>query len=239
VIVTVRNHHSNPARITLWQGTFNYLAQHTPAQSAQGRDSLALKATFHLAFRADIRQFRETIHLPPIEPFVVSSPFSMKPGSTASFSCSGTSTVYPPDTPNASDTYTWTGGGMAALDQQNPPTPPPPFFALDGVMSLSHTTLNLRLDLQPDQQCMRELYSVFPSPPGGSSDSKDPMLFAFPNFPTLPLNLSDPDAVIQPDKVDFTTQSCNGAGPPPNQCPASITWSRITPADAPDPNSPR
>jgi hypothetical protein len=232
VVVTVDNHFSNPARVTLWPGTFNYLAR--------GRDSLTLKATFAIAFRADIREVRETIHLPPIEPNIGGASMAMDPGSTTSFSCTGESTIYPPETTDASVTYKWRGSGMAALfNPGNPPPPPPPFFAVNG-LSQSHTSLMLQLDVQANGQCTQDEHFVFPNPPGGSGDASNPMPFAFPNLPQLFLSLSDPGAVIEAGAVSYPGLRCE-TGPSPGLCPASVKWSSITPVagTAPDPDSPR
>jgi hypothetical protein len=132
VIVTVRNHNSNVARLTEWRGTFQY--------GAAGAGTINMNITFDVAFRADIRQYRPMIHDPPWEPS--SGPIAqISPESSATFACGGTYTI---TIPNGTTTYTLTGSG-ALLEYKGFPTAPPPgpnsFFVVNGLL-FNHELMN-------------------------------------------------------------------------------------------------
>jgi hypothetical protein len=94
VIVSVNDHKSNPAALTLWQAPWNF--------SANGPGSIFESIVFNLQFRNDIRKYRRVIHKDPIEP--QAGPFRLLSGSTGTFSCSGQA-VY------RGETFSWVGSG--------------------------------------------------------------------------------------------------------------------------------
>jgi hypothetical protein len=80
VVVAARDHNSNVARVTKWQGTFRY----TVAEAG----TLSGETTFNLAFRGDIRKYRQAIHRDPVEP--TAAMFQISSLSSAQFACNGT-----------------------------------------------------------------------------------------------------------------------------------------------------
>jgi len=94
VVVTVRGHKSNIARLTEWRGNpFNY--------TISGNGSLQIQATFNIHFRADIRKFRPVIHNEPIEPTGVTLGAADSDGT---YSASGSG-------PGVGETFQWSGTG--------------------------------------------------------------------------------------------------------------------------------
>ena len=107
VVVTVRGHKSNAARITHWEGDFT--------STTIGIGSLKQTVVFHISLRGDIRQWRPFIHKSPIEPLPTTAAFPMM-GSSATYQCKGTART---ESGNESDTYTWIGNNATGR------TPPP------------------------------------------------------------------------------------------------------------------
>jgi hypothetical protein len=95
VVVTVREHQSNKARITKWNGTFSY--------SVLGDGSLSVSVNYRAVFRNDVRKFRGGIHFPPTGPFFIGTNLIVDE-SSASYSCSGSATL-------GDYTIQWTGAG--------------------------------------------------------------------------------------------------------------------------------
>jgi hypothetical protein len=232
VQVSVRGHNSNIARLTYWQGPFQFIAA--------GEDSLKQTVNFNIAFRQDIRLHRPVIHKPPIEPnstpeFPIQAIF---PVSTANYSCAGTA-VYVTPLPGAiTETFTWTGGGSLPLVQGRNA-----FFtdgfALGGGVA-SHTTLFLDLAagtiLKPGCQYTDVILAT-----NGTTTLTSVLPVSTADFiGTLQVTLDPVSAAITPPNPPPS-----GAAPCliliMNPCQATMNWSEITPLanTAPDPNSAR
>lgn len=234
VVVAVRQHKSNPARMTEWQATFNF----DMPGSLPGLDQ---SATFNPMFRADIRQFRPVIHDPPQEP-AAGLMEAMLPGSiNASFKCTGVTDPVPFELGGGTTTYTWTGNGSApAYDESSAGIIPPPdlFYAFNGQSLQSHTTVKAGLVLhQKNPPCNLHTHNVFFGPPRAEIDTDLAIDFSFGNG-SFSLTLDD-QANIQADKATFPGLTC--IGPPPNFCTGTLRWNNIQPVSgtAPDPDSPR
>jgi hypothetical protein len=155
VSVRVRDHVSNVAQLTEWEGNFTYTG------SAGG--TLKEVVTFHLRFRTDIRKARDRIHEPPKEP---TTGIDAAPGSAARVACEGTAT----DTiiGDLSVTATWFG---------SEPIPSMHFFG-NGDSHRMAMTLGYQDDLGP---CTETL--VFS--PGGSMLSAPLQLPLAPDDPPI------------------------------------------------------
>jgi hypothetical protein len=105
VVVTVRGHKGNVARLTEWRGNaFNY--------TISGNGSLQIQTTFNIHFRADIRKFRPVIHNEPIEPTGATIGAADSDGT---YSASGSG-------PGVGETFQWSGSGSLVGFTPNLPT---------------------------------------------------------------------------------------------------------------------
>jgi hypothetical protein len=112
VQVKVRGHESNIARLTEWRGKqFNF--------TITGNGSLQLALNYNLHFRADIRKFREHIHVAPREP--IGGSLAAR-DSTGTYSASGSG-------PGIGETFNWSGSGTIAYFSKNMPITGIIFFA--------------------------------------------------------------------------------------------------------------
>jgi hypothetical protein len=229
VVVTVRNHISNVARLTEWRGTFRYLVR--------GVDTLNQTIDFDVAFRADLREWRPLIHEAPIEP--MSGPIeAISPGSSAGFVCGGTGTTFP--NPNESDTFTWTGSGNLSFNKgirKGQPPPGPNWFWQVGALQGSHKKMLMTFTVNRQYMaCTQAEHVVVLKPPGKFDFGPDPLGLCFPGK-NLILDLGN-DASIQPPPVPvpFGDVGCG-----PGQSQGSLRWGRIsaTPGTEPDLSSAR
>lgn len=111
VQVKVRLHKSNVARLTEWRGNqFNF--------TIAGNGSLQLALNYNLHFRADIRKFREHIHVAPREPIGGSLAAT---DSTGTYSATGSG-------PGIGETFNWSGSGALVYVSKNMPITGITFF---------------------------------------------------------------------------------------------------------------
>jgi hypothetical protein len=152
VVVKVREHKSNAARITHWEGDFT--------STTIGIGSLKQTIVFHISLRGDIRQWRPFIHKSPSEPPSPALAFPMM-GSSATFQCKGTAMT---ESGNQTDTYTWSGSGT--MKPFVPLPPPPNDFVMTAVV-LSHTKMNMVLEAATvkSNSCMQNDHVVVLDPP--------------------------------------------------------------------------
>jgi hypothetical protein len=101
----VRNHKSNVAELTEWEGDFVF-SMNTDVGSHQQTQ------TVHARFRADVRKWRPEIHKPPVEP---DGPpdgiFTATKDSYLDYLCSGQSTFTEDE---FTETIIWSGAGRLA-----------------------------------------------------------------------------------------------------------------------------
>jgi hypothetical protein len=226
VIVEVRGHKSNVATLTEWEGDFTF-----DANAASG--DLAQKFKMHVAFRADIRQFRPLIHQPPFEP---GGPLEgIARASSSTFSCSGSHMFTL--SPDAMTTAKWSGQGTVNAFQFPTVTrPTPPFFEMVGGLQ-SHTQMGLSFGLSQDHQnslCKEDDHTVVTDRSGQhSSDSQSPLDICF-NGGDLTVTL-DESAVIQAGSLPLAA-GCVQFG-----STNALRWSAISSVGgtAPDPLSAR
>ncbi len=232
VQVSVRGHNSNIARLTYWQGPFQFFAA--------GEDSLKQTVNFNLAFRQDIRLHRPVIHNPPVEPnstpdFPIQAIF---PVSTANYSCTGTGVYVVPLPGVITETFTWTGGGTLPLVVGRNAI----FtdgFALGGAV-VSSTTFLLDLAAGTLTTLGCQFTDVILSTNGTTTLSQ-----------VLPVSTADFITVLKV-ALDPVSATITPPNPPPsaeapclilitNPCQATVNWSQVIPLanTAPDPNSAR
>lgn len=226
VVVEVRQHTSNVARLTQWEGTFRYTA--VGADASAIADSLYQGITFNVSFRADMRQYRQEIDGPLVEP---SGAVEATSGS-ATFSSGGAYTysiVSPPET--FTHTYTLKGSGDLFLD--NPfflalPPPAPNYFYMIGQFQDSHELMNMQFNVNVDGFEPCSLYF------DGSLDGFT-RLCAPPLIVVFELDNNATIKVGQP-KFDLATSPCF-----PSAFQGVLTWNVIpaTKDTAPDPKSAR
>jgi hypothetical protein len=109
VQVIVRDHKSNVATLTDWRGD-------QFVSTIAGNGSLLLTARYNLHFRADIRKYRPSIHVDPIEPTGFSAAAI---DSTGAFSASGLG-------PGIDEFFQWNGSGSVVYST-------PKLTTLDGL----------------------------------------------------------------------------------------------------------
>jgi len=222
VVVSVRGHKSNPARLTDWRGKFTF--------AVHGDGSLLQVVTFDVHFRADIRKYRSEIHQPPVEPsgntgFLVDD-------SGATQTSSGTATW-----PDGSIT-TWTGGGSLPFSR-NACRDPNVFSGGINVRSsqqihlgLCINSLALQVKFVGGSQTTKAL----------SGTSTQPVV-APPTPPAFPdINLAlDEGGNIKKDALEANTVGPMEVYMNPTMARMTLEWDAIpaTEETAPDPNSPR
>jgi len=211
VIVTVRNHHSNVARLTEWQGTF------TGNMPGPG-GTLSATLTLNLAFRADIREWRPVIHQPPVEPSTLFPIWTMVPGSSGQFACTGTAVaqndVYDP---NGTSYYQWSGSGN--LTPANGATSPPNLLYISGTLN-GNTAMYMGFAI--GALCTANVAGGF----GSSSIGIDPW------SGNAALKLDPKTATIQPGIMP-STNICM-PGPAYLACTAAVQWGSISPVASPN-----
>lgn len=126
VIVSVRNHKSNVAQLTEWQGQFIYTFEENPWKQTM---------TYNVRFRADIREWRPQIHQAPSIPRDVT--VTATTDSTGDYRCSGTTTCGPPPA-------TVTMSGSVQL-RRGPSHVPDGTFYMEGEFELALATRRLSL----------------------------------------------------------------------------------------------
>jgi hypothetical protein len=226
VIVTVRGHKSNVARITQWVGDFTSITI--------GIGSLKQTVGFHVSFRDDIRQFRPFIHKPPIEPKSAVDIFPMM-GSSGTYQCKGTATTM---SGNETDTYTWTGSGTL---KPSTPLPPPPNDFFMTAFFLSHTkmTMVLAVDRVTNGPCKQNDHVVIINPPPDPPTILDVGSEVLLCSSGAPFNvLLNEQATIQSGAPAVPAGSCTL---PTNFAQRVLRWPNIPadPGTAPDPKSAR
>ncbi|HXN25004.1 MAG TPA: IPT/TIG domain-containing protein [Candidatus Dormibacteraeota bacterium] len=218
VVVTVRKHQSNKARLTKWDGTFAY--------AIEGDGSLKATITYHALFRPDVRKVRTVIHLPPIGPFFTTA--TLTDESTASYACSGSavSTVG-----STTTTITWTGAGNVPASRVLPPSANSFQMGLNGIPG---PTVQVTTDHGPEPGC--DWTSVLVTPDGTYTQTGHWRLKG-PEFDigVMPIEPSDP-SFPGGSKSDFPF--CDA---PQTFTPARcrVDWGPIPAAFRPDPNSAR
>jgi hypothetical protein len=149
IIVNIYGHKSNPGRVTYWQGTFSEAIPGS-APSAT-KNSLFSNITYHVSFRADIRQFRAQIDQYPlveptavIEPIIGQAPLAPHPASYGSYNNGGEAEIV--DNGNVEYWVTWTGTGDLDAYFGTEPYLPPNAFTMVGDFA-SPTTASLIFNL--------------------------------------------------------------------------------------------
>lgn len=221
VVVTVRKHQSNKARLSKWNPTFRY--------RVQGDGSLQASITYRVAFRADIRKVRGVIHDPPIGPNLLLTASHIPDESSATYACSGTAVE---TTSAGTTTITWTGSGNVPGTRARPN----PAGTFD--MGLENTTgpVNINIYHGPGPGC--DWTRVFVTSDGmefSSSGHWDLDVRPFdigampiePNDPSFPAGSRDLSAFCTNTPPTFTTPQCR------------MEWDAIPAMFPPDPNSPR
>ena len=229
VVVEVHHHKSNVARLTQWQGTFDF--------TAKGTQSLNQHIVYNMSFRADIRQNRPVIDGPLVEPDSFAEPTLglVNPVSTAKFSSGGEAVVMPD--PNEIDTYKWTGSGdMVAVILPIPPPVPDNWFTMLGHFADSHTQMNM--DLSESLFAGTENVHRHIIDPPTDIDNLPEILEFCPSSLSVTVKLDDQATILgAPVPVPIDAGPCLGPGP----VQSVLQWSNIpaTPGTAPDPNSAR
>jgi hypothetical protein len=211
VVVSVNDHMSNPAALTLWQAAWNL--------SVIGPGSIFESIDFNLQFRDDIRLYRPVIHNPPREPLATSLKFLK--ASTGTFSCSGQAAA-------GATTFSWVGSGSLSLF---PPATKNDFFGYVAVVNSGIMNINVT---GTETFC-----TGTENPPGvsGPVGIVFPSYFFLP-LGTFPVTL-DKDANILASPG--TTGTNGWYWPPAPSAKGIVKWNMIVPAPdtAPDPHSPR
>jgi hypothetical protein len=233
VQVVVRQHKSNVARLTEWQGTFQGVWA--------GNDSLKQTINFQPAFRLDLRQYRPVIHNPPVEPeSVVFLPIS-SPVSMGSFACTGEG-IY--TIPGEMHTFTWMGSGNLPLLPAGSSSPPAVFFEAGGLL-MNHTTMSFQAEAGGTTvgPCsFHEHIKILPPncDPSvqsceGDTSGQFPLLCT--GVPTTNLTLDPNTAAIEGNSLPLGNLPCFVDQPGPSR----VSWSVIPPLanTAPDPVSAR
>jgi hypothetical protein len=223
VVVTVREHTSNPARLTDWRGKFRF--------TVKGQGTLQQLVVFDVHFRADIRKWRNKIHQPPNDDYHPNGFFVDDSGAT--HECSGSATW--PDR----STTSWTGSGSLPYSRKG--SAPDVFSGSIKVVS----SQQIRIGFVTNSPAGSHVTFVGGSPLTESlSGSYTQPVLSPPTPPFFPLvNLAlDEGAKIQKDKLEVD-------GPVPllaiYMSPVmghyTFEWDVIpaTSHTAPDPNSPR
>jgi hypothetical protein len=218
VQVIVRQHKSNVATLTMWQGQFNFLSS--------GPQSVNETITYNLNFRQDVRKYRDEIHFPPIEPSNLS--FSVMNTSNASYSCSGSDKQG-----DSVQTTTWMWVGSGTL------TPTytlgfGPFFSVDAQL-LDSRAMKFNLFAQFLGNACITSFTI--APPGVTFTGTDPGL-GLSVFTPLSLSLDDAANILVP----MPPLQTNIVFPQTRDItPATVTlqWNKIAPISPPDPKSAR
>jgi hypothetical protein len=230
VLVTIRQHKSNVAQLTDWNGQF--------LQTFNGPQSISQPVTYNIHLRLDIRKRRDQVHEPPKEPQTMY--FTAAFDSSTSYSCTGSSRWDVDPVTYYIDS--WTGSGNLVLYRD--PSPPPNYFIASGNVQNSQLVNFTLYDNPGFLACdaNEHFHTVFED--GTVIDFDVPgkaLLFptlAFVPLPPgnyLPLSLSD--ATIQGDLREMDIS--NGFVPPNSTTHVKIQWGNIGPQYPPDPNAAR
>jgi hypothetical protein len=233
VVVAVRDHSSNVARVTEWQGTFRY----TVAEAG----TLSRETTFNLAFRGDIRKYRLAIHQDPVEP--TGAMFQISSLSRAQFACNGTG-VDPSTDPKVTATYKYSGSGT--LTPFFPTiggtlSPGPGEFLLDTLVTSSRS-MTMFIPTTAGFPCSwtEHVVDTHDNPPAVTDVGPVAMDLCMPPG-ELSTNLElDENAVIHAGPVSFNLPA-SWCTPPNGTSKAGLNWNAIQPkpGTAPDPASAR
>ena len=214
VIVTVRQHKSNTAYLTEWEGDFIH--------TVTGKGSLKQTATYHIRIRADIRLVRNHIHEVPN--LIANRAVVATEDSGCSYECSGSFTETLPVSPPQVCTEKWFGAGSL---------PRLPFLQTgSGILAVGFVN-NTKLTLQLSVKAGSARHVDFGcTPPGGSSDTPSSLFSPqVGNEGTFFANLDSNFAIVE---NTLTAPDSDGHV-------HTLTWNQIKPKDgsAPKPDSPR
>ena len=236
VQVVVRQHKSNAARLTEWQGTFQGVWA--------GHDSLKQTINFEPAIRLDLRQYRPVIHFPPIEPGSILQVIQAisSPVSTGSFACTGEGIYNHPG--SSIDTFTWMGSGNLPLFQAGSSSVPPIFYGAGGFL-MSHTAMSFSASAggTTTGPCSFTEHikllppTCDPSVQSCEGDTSGQIPLPCTALPLTNLTLDSNSAAIQGNTVPLGSFACNVDDPGQS----TVSWNMIEPLSdtAPDPRSAR
>lgn len=236
IIVSARNHQSNAARLTEWQGQFTY--------RATSSGSLRQDFKFNVAFRADIREWRPAIHNPPIDNGGGGGlGFEAMSQTSGTFACSGTGTM---SFPGQVNTYTWMGSAsfVSVVPYQNSIGLAPPNTVYVAGAFQNHTQMLFQIDpANPPNLCSEMVHIVIFMPPGVVDMSDDAgTCYLTGASDTFTVTL-DENAQITGGSLPFSNVPCSAPeqGGFPFGVQALLTWNPIPAVQdtAPDPNSAR
>jgi hypothetical protein len=233
ITVSVQGHPSNTVRLTEWLGQFNVKNQWTgDAQSGSG-GSLTETVTLNPDFRADVREWRPQIHLPPVANMQVIQ--NKVNGTTANYACAGSASHTDPGPPPFTTTNTWSGvGNLASWNDTVPASPPAQYFFFAGTIGMP-------------QNAPMQLQFEFSGGPQGCaaaiSNSSGPFYFDISQARLangVVMTFDPQTAMIAPDKISYT-DCLLGPLLPGGSSSCSFMWNAISPVTVtlPDPKSAR
>jgi hypothetical protein len=225
VVVTVRGHKSNVARITEWLIQFNY--------TLTGQGTLSETVTYTADLRADIRKARHVIHDPPPEP---TNQTKLMQDSMASFTCGGSATWMPA----AGSTLTYTMNGSGNLVPATGSNGPVNNFSSAVKVSDSHDVALTIVENQGYQACSFNVHQHVCTDIGctdSDSPGKEALWGLFLAFGTLPVALDDnADIIANSLQKDGSVDLIQ---PPPATAHVQVQWSQLSVKAPPDPDSAR
>jgi hypothetical protein len=224
VVVTVRKHESNKARLTKWNGTFRY--------SVRGADTLQVDIVYRVALRVDIRKVRLVIHELPVGPFFGNIGI-IPDESSAFYLCSGRSVTTVLDT---TTTITWTGTGNMSGSRVVPVSADSFNLGLNGIPG---PNVNAGFDHGANPGCD---WTVVTVTPGGTITDTGRWNLYVPTFDIGPLAVEPNDPSFPGDFRNLTGQPGCNSGLPTSQSTVlqcRIEWDAILATSPPDPNSGR
>ncbi len=224
VVVTVRKHESNKARLTKWNGTFRY--------SVRGADTLQVDIVYHVALRVDIRKVRLVIHELPVGPFFGNIGI-IPDESSAFYLCSGRSVTTVGDT---TTTITWTGTGNMSGSRVVPVSADSFNLGLNGIPG---PNVSAGFDHGANAGCNWTMVTVTP---GGTTTATGRWNLGVPTFDIGPLAVEPNDPSFPADCRNLTGQpGCQGVLPTSQSTilRCRVEWDQIFATSPPDPDSGR
>jgi hypothetical protein len=216
VVVTVRRHASNKARLTKWNAAIRY--------TIQGDDTLQATITYRGAFRADVRKFRPVVHLPPADPTLATS--LIPDESSASYECSGRAVFAQP---GYTLTITWEGSGTVPAARFEPLPANSFLMTLEGA-----SPVRLGITYGSDVACRWTVVQAFPDGTTFTDSGTSPLPGASVDLGRLPVEPDDPSL-----PAGFRTFLGCATMPSIGQPHCRLEWDRMVATYPPDPDSAR
>jgi hypothetical protein len=222
VVVTVRGHKSNVARITEWLIQFSY--------TLAGQGTLSQPVTYTVDYRTDIRKYRRLIHDPPSEPFGATT---MMQSSLASFTCGGSATY---TAGSSTDTYTWNGSGNLVPKTIGGPVNN---FEDSVIIGDSRHLLHSMDENENYQACNYNVHHHVCTDTGctdSDSPGKEALFGLHAAFGNLAMALDDSANIIS---GSLQMNEAVLVQPPPGTAQLQVQWSQLSVKAPPDPDSAR